>query len=573
MINFYGCRNNKLYITITLIFINLFINPAFSQPPLIFTPVISSGLSSPVDLVNAGDGSNRVFVVQQGGTIRVYDQQFAFLGNFLTVSGISSGGERGLLSLAFSPSYSSNGFFYVYYTNTNGDVEIARYHISADPNIADPASKVILITIPHPVNSNHNGGKLNFGNDGYLYFATGDGGSGGDPPNNAQNGNVLLGKMLRIAVNNSLTAPFYTIPADNPFVNDPNVKDEIWAMGLRNPFRWSFDRQTHDMWIGDVGQDAWEEIDYRAAGSTGGVNYGWRCYEGNVAYNTTGCGSLTTYISPVYVYPNPASGSSAVTGGVVYRGSLYPALQGYYMAADVYSANVYLVKPTGSNGWTITSQSGLPGTLVCFGETENGEVYAVSLRGGAVYRVSTNSVLPPSTQLLSFTAILTDPVVEISWQTASEQDLQQFGVEYGTDGTNFQNIGNVTAANFPTGASYHFEHTISFTSRIYYRLKMVSIDGHFEYSNIIFLDPNSNTPNGIFIYPSLVTDGIMVLHLNEPFNLLELISTNGSIVLKQDISGQTGRIDIPVPALATGLYIARFKNNHATHSQKVVIKH
>ena len=301
MINFYNCRYNKLCIIISFVFINLFINPASSQPPLTFTPVISSGLSSPVDLVNAGDGSNRVFVVQQGGTIRVYDQQFAYTGNFLTVAGISSGGERGLLSLAFSPSYSSNGFFYVYYTNANGDVEIARYHISADPNVADPASKVILITIPHPVNSNHNGGKLNFGNDGYLYFATGDGGSGGDPPNNAQNGNVLLGKMLRIAVNNSLTAPFYTIPADNPFVNDPNVKDEIWAMGLRNPFRWSFDRQTHDIWIGDVGQDAWEEIDYRAAGSTGGVNYGWRCYEGNAAYNTAGCGSSATYVSR-YMY-------------------------------------------------------------------------------------------------------------------------------------------------------------------------------------------------------------------------------------------------------------------------------
>ena len=163
-------------------------------------------------------------------------------------------------------------------------------------------------------------------------------------------------------------------------------------------------------------------------------------------------------------------------------------------------------------------------------------------------------------------------LLRFPWQTASEQDLQQFEVEYSTDGTNFQNIGNVAAGNSTNGATYHFEHTIAFTATIYYRLKIVSIGGHFEYSTIISVNPEV-LPNGIFIYPSLVTDGIMVLHLNEPFNLLELISTNGSIVLKQDISGQTGRIDIPVPALATGLYIARFKNIQGTHVQKVVIKH
>jgi glucose/arabinose dehydrogenase len=573
MINFYTFRNNKVYLIIALIFIHLFINPVSAQPTLIMTPVISSGLSSPVDLVNAGDGSNRFFVVQQGGTIGVYDQQFTYLGNFLTVSGMSSGSERGLLSMAFSPSYSTNGFFFVYYTNTNGDVEIARYHVSADPNVADPASKVILLTIPHPTNANHNGGKLNFGNDGYLYFATGDGGSGGDPPNNAQNGNVLLGKMLRIAVNNSLTAPFYTIPADNPFVNDPNVLDEIWAMGLRNPFRWSFDRQTHDIWIGDVGQDAWEEIDFRAAGSTGGVNYGWRCFEGNSVYNSTGCGAASAYISPVYVYPNPTSGSSAVTGGVVYRGLSYPALQGYYMAADVYSANVYLIKPNSSGGWTITQQSGLPGTVVCFGEGEDGEAYAISLSAGTVYKISTNDVVL-STQLLSFTATRTNPGVEISWQTAGEQDLLQFEVEYSPDGTNFQNIGNVPATNSSTGATYQLEHTISFTSTIYYRLKILSNSGHFEYSNVISLNPAPpNNPIDVFIYPSLITNGIMVVHLDTPFNQVELISVNGSIVLKQDISGLTGRIDIPVPAIATGLYIARFKNNQETHLEKVVIKH
>lgn len=569
MVNFYNYRKNKFHIAITFLFINLFINQASSQPPLTFNPVISSGLSSPVDLVNAGDGSNRIFVVQQGGTIRVYDQQFVYLGDFLTVAGISSGGERGLLSMVFSPSYNTNGFFYVYYTNTNGDVEVARYHVSANANAADAASKAIVITIPHPVNANHNGGKLNFGNDGYLYFATGDGGGGGDVPNNAQNGNVLLGKMLRIAVTNSSSPPYYTIPADNPFVSDPNVMDEIWVMGLRNPFRWSFDRLTHDMWIGDVGQDASEEIDYRAAGSTGGINYGWHCYEGNAPYNTTGCGAAATYIFPVYTYPHVPSGSYAVTGGVVYRGLLYPALQGYYMAADVYSANVYLVKPNGSGGWIITSQSGLPGTLVCFGEAENGEVYAVSLNG-TVYKITTTAVVT-STPLLSFTGVPTIPGVEISWQTGSEQDLLQFEVEYSADGTNFQRVGIVPATNSSTGSAYQFEHIISFTSPIYYRLKIVSIGGHFEYSNIILVDPKDL--HGIFVTPSVITNGVMVVRLDGSFNLLQLISMNGSVLLKRDISGSTGRTDIPLPVIATGVYIVELKNNQETHYQKVFISH
>lgn len=364
----------------TSILFFLLIFSAISQPVISYSPVIS-GLSQPVDIVNAGDGSNRIFIVEQGGAIKVYNSSYTLLGTFLTVTGILTGGEQGLLSLAFHPNYEINGFFWVYYTNSAGDLEVSRFKVSSgNANQADASSKQVVITIPHPGQSNHNGAKLNFGNDGFLYFATGDGGGGGDQNNNAQNGNSLLGKMIRINVSTGTTAPFFTVPADNPFVSNQNVLDEIWALGLRNPFRWSFDRSNGDMWIGDVGQDQREEINYRAAGTTGGVNYGWRCYEGNLAYNTNGCLAASNYIFPVYDYPNPNPGSSSVTGGHVYRGVTYPTMQGYYYAADVYSGNLYKIN---ISNFSTSIQNGLSTLIVGFGESENGELLAVSLNGTA----------------------------------------------------------------------------------------------------------------------------------------------------------------------------------------------
>jgi glucose/arabinose dehydrogenase len=266
---------------LTLVFI-ITSTQSYTQPVVAFETKVSSGLVEAVDITNAGDGSDRIFVVQRGGTITVYESDFTLIGNFLSIpdSIETTGGEEGLLSLAFDPDYELNGFFYVYYVNPSGNVELARYSVTADPDVADPESGQVVLTIPHLGQRNHNGAKLNFGLDGYLYFATGDGGGAGDVPNNAQNPSVLLGKMLRIDVNQSATAPFYTVPADNPYTitNDPGdaIRDEIWAFGLRNPFRWSFD-EDGNMWIGDVGQGSWEELNFRAAGTTGGINYGWRC--------------------------------------------------------------------------------------------------------------------------------------------------------------------------------------------------------------------------------------------------------------------------------------------------------
>lgn len=358
---------------------------AYAQPVLSLTPVIT-GLSAPMQIVHADDGSNRIFVVLRNGNILVYSKSYSFIATYLTVTGISTSGEGGLLSLAFHPGYENNGFLYVYYTNANSELELARYKVSSDPNVADPLSKVLLLTIPHPTYQNHNGGELHFGKDGYLYLSTGDGGGGGDPLNNAQNTGLLLGKMLRFNVNTSGTAPFYSIPAGNPYGN------EIYAIGLRNPFRWSFDRATYDMWIGDVGQDAFEEINYRPADSSINVNYGWRCYEGPAEYDNTGqgCGGpIANYTFPVYSYPTPTPGS--VTGGTVYRGNTYVDFRGYYLATDYFKGILMLVKyDTITHTASVSEQT--PSPLVTgisdFGETEDGELYATSLSAGSVYRIT-----------------------------------------------------------------------------------------------------------------------------------------------------------------------------------------
>jgi len=359
---------------------------SFAQPNIALTSVITTNLSAPTQLVNAGDGSKRVFIVQKGGTVRVYDSTFQFLSTFVTAPNISSSGEQGLLSMAFHPDYKKNGFFYVYYTNAAGDLEISRYKVSSnDANIADPASKVVVITIPHPNFSNHNGGELHFGKDGFLYLSTGDGGGGGDPNGNAQKTTVLLGKILRFNVNTAQTPPYYTIPAGNPFGN------EVFALGLRNPYRWSFDRLTGDMWIGDVGQDAFEEINFRAASSLCGANYGWRCYEGNATFNTTNCAAASNYVFPAYAYPtqNPAA---SVTGGVVYRGKEYASLKGCYFAADFYSGVFYKIIPNVNNTWTVGTQTLSPTGIVDFGETENGEVYVVSNTRNSVSRITAAAI-------------------------------------------------------------------------------------------------------------------------------------------------------------------------------------
>jgi glucose/arabinose dehydrogenase len=540
------------------------------EPTLNYAPAIATGLTNPIDIVNAGDGSNRIFVVQRGGTIRCYNASLGFIRNFLTVTGIGSAGEGGLLSMAFHPDYETNGFFYVYYTLPDLSLEIARYQVSSsNPDSADAGSKLVVLNIPHPGNSNHNGGKLLFGTDGYLYLATGDGGGAGDVPNNAQNGNSLLGKMLRLNVTTSATAPFYTIPPTNPYISDPGVADEIWALGLRNPFRWSFDRTTGDMWIADVGQGAFEEINYRPAGATGGINYGWRCYEGNAAYNTTGCLPAASYTAPIFDYGhNNVTGGFSVTGGFVYRGPDYPTLNGYYICADYVSGNQWAIRSNGGGGWNVyqLTTTGFPGNIAAYGEAENGTLYAASLSGNAVYKVELSAILPLN--LVSFTGTYQNNTGLLEWETEQEKDLDRFEVEYSSDGIRYAYAGTVTARS--TASDYHFQHYYPMNGKLMYRLKMIDRDGQFRYSQIISVDALRGQAS--LIYPNVIRDGNLNLVPREGVNRLRIVNMNGSVLAQHNLAGRTGRLNIALEGLSTGMYWVHLEGEGTREVQKIIIQ-
>jgi len=345
----------------------------------------ASNLGASVDVVKDPVDTNRLFIVVQTGQIKIVDASFNVLSNsFLDISSLLKyGGERGLLSVAFHPSYKSNGFFFVLYTALNGDLTLARYKRSSiNPDSADIASGIVLKSISHSKYSNHNGGKLNFGMDGYLYWSTGDGGSGGDPDGNAQNGKSLLGKMLRYDVNNFNTPPYISIPPTNPFISDTAIADDVWALGLRNPFRWSFDQLTGDMWIADVGQNQWEEVNKVAFSSIGGENYGWKCREGNHVYSSNCTTTIGSLVDPIFEYDHSMNnGGLSITGGYVYRGT-WQALYGKYICADYVSGNVWLLSKTGNN-YTSQIFASLPNAnnITGFGEGANGDLFAVSLNG------------------------------------------------------------------------------------------------------------------------------------------------------------------------------------------------
>jgi uncharacterized repeat protein (TIGR01451 family) len=352
--------------------------------------VIASGFVRPVQVTNAGDGSLRLFAVEQPGSIWIVQDGMVLNTPFLDISGrVQCCGERGLLGLAFHPDYENNGYFYVNYTRSDdGATVVARYSVSADPNTADPDSGSILLTIAQPY-SNHNGGQVLFGPDAYLYVGMGDGGSGGDPLNHGQNRDTLLGAMLRIDVDGGTP---YAIPPDNPYVGGDGA-DEIWAIGLRNPWRFSFDRETNDLYIGDVGQNLWEEISYQAAGTPGGLNFGWRCREGSHTYNSNPpCDDpayLATLTDPIAEYSH--SEGRSVTGGFVYRGILYPALVGRYFFADYVEGKIWSLYKTASSPDTWSApelelDTGL--SISGFGEDETGELYVVGYSDGTIRRLA-----------------------------------------------------------------------------------------------------------------------------------------------------------------------------------------
>ncbi|MBD2754186.1 PQQ-dependent sugar dehydrogenase [Spirosoma validum] len=345
--------------------------------------------SSPVEYTHANDGTNRVFVVEQAGRIRVFenDEKTASAGTYLDIRNkVSSGGEMGLLGLAFHPDFKQNGFFYVNYTKSNPrETIVSRFKASfVGATEVDPASEVILFRFEQPY-ANHNGGKVLFGPDGYLYVATGDGGSGGDPQNNGQNRSSWLGKILRVDVN-STSKGHYGIPNDNPFKGNSNgYREEIFAYGLRNPWRISFDEQGR-LWAGDVGQNKIEEVDI----VTKGGNYGWRIKEANAAYMASGNTlNASELIDPVWQYTHD-KGDVSITGGIVYRGSANPALRGKYIYADYASGRVWALTYNGNKATNNQELIPSAGSISAFGEDQKNELYLCDLGSGKILKLTGN---------------------------------------------------------------------------------------------------------------------------------------------------------------------------------------
>ncbi|NJP05735.1 MAG: PQQ-dependent sugar dehydrogenase [Chloroflexaceae bacterium] len=303
----------------------------------------------------------------------------------ISLGRVSCCGERGLLDIAFPPDYASKGYFYINYTNRDGNTVIARYFLTTDPTIADNTSEQILLEIDQPY-ANHNGGELEFGpNDGYLYIGVGDGGSGGDPDNRAQNPADLLGKLLRIDVESGVSP--YAIPADNPFAKNPDYRPEIWALGLRNPWRFSFDALNGDLYISDVGELDYEEINYQPASSTGGENYGWRLMEGPACFEPADC-TPTGLVLPVASYTH-FEGNCSVTGGMVYRRNDFPRMEGRYFYADYCSGMIWGMRRNG-NTWESNLLTQAPFTISSFGQDETGQFYLADYTNGSIYQISGN---------------------------------------------------------------------------------------------------------------------------------------------------------------------------------------
>ena len=372
------------------------VTPEATAVPTPFAPVsvhlstVASGFASAIG-VSSAPGDTRLFLIQQTGQVVIVSGGKR-TGTFLDIaSQMSCCGERGLLGLAFHPGYATNGRFFVRYTTPAGDVRVSEFHVSADPGKADPKSEKVIITIPHPSFANHNGGRIEFGPDGYLYIGTGDGGSGGDPNNHGQALDTLLGKMLRIDIDATSGSLAYAIPSTNPFAGQATKRAEIFAYGLRNPYTFSFDRATGDLWIGDVGQDKWEEIDRATAleGGGNGIDYGWSVMEGNHCYKpSSDCikDGLTPPLAE-YFHGDSDSIGCAVISGYVYRGVAHPELAGRYFFGDYCSGRIWDVASDGPAVQTPQDllESGLQ--ITGWGEGSDGELYLTAANGG-LYRLS-----------------------------------------------------------------------------------------------------------------------------------------------------------------------------------------
>ncbi|HEX9252965.1 MAG TPA: PQQ-dependent sugar dehydrogenase [Ignavibacteriaceae bacterium] len=528
--------------------------------------------SSPLNLQNAGDGTNRLFVVEQNGVIKVFQNLSNVTASktFLNITDrVTSGGETGLLGLAFHPDYENNGYFYVNYTAPNPlRTVISRFQVSStNPDSADKNSELIILTYDQPF-SNHNGGCTAFGPDGFLYISAGDGGSGGDPQNNAQNITNLLGKIIRIDVDNPQTPLNYGIPSDNPFVDSTNVniRKEIYAWGLRNTWKFSFDSVSGWLWAADVGQGSWEEVDI----IQNGKNYGWRCYEGNHPYDLSGCNG--TYEFPIWEYSHSVGFS--ITGGYVYRGQNVPELYGKYIFGDYVTARVWALDYDGINPATSTQITTAPGSITSFGEDENKELYLVSFNG-KIYRFIP-TIVP--VELLSFNATVQDGKVFLQWYTSTETNNAGFKIERSKNGADYEEIffvgGNGTTTNRNV---YSYLDESVHSGVYYYRLKQIDYNGTFENLNVIAVDlgipggflleqnyPNPFNPKTVINFQT-PKEGLVIL------KVYDLLGNEISTLVNEQKPAGSYSVDFDASKLTSGMYLYKLISGSFSYTKKMIL--
>lgn len=447
-------KTNHMSTKILLILLSILTITNTVEGQLFKLTEVAAGFNKPVDISNSGTTDDkRIFITEKDGKIKIIDETGTVLSTpFLDIDNKvnSVSNERGLLGLCFHPDYSVNGFIFVNYTNNNGNTVVSRFTRSSNnDNTIDATSEKIIFTVVQPF-ENHNGGEINFGKDGYLYIGLGDGGNGGDPGNRSQNPKNLLGKILRIDIDIE-NAP-YGIPDDNPFKNNVDTLQEIWSLGWRNPWRFSFDRATAEMWIADVGQNKWEEVNIESPGQ-GGLNYGWKCYEGLQVYDFSKCDNGSSFVAPIHVYDNKSDVGCSITGGYVYRGSQNPGMFGKYIYADFCTGRFWALYKNNIGEWQNDDLADLQNFhYATFGEDISGELYVASLSTGRVFKISdgtsstTSSAIQSSKMLIS-----TNPVSnELTWSITSDYTGEMNWSIYDIQGRLLKSVNTTKSDNKQT---------------------------------------------------------------------------------------------------------------------------
>ncbi|HNV99396.1 MAG TPA: PQQ-dependent sugar dehydrogenase [Chitinophagales bacterium] len=572
--------------------------------PVIDLQVFATGLNNPVDIAHCGD--DRLFIVERAGRIRIVQADGTVLPDyFLDITDQIESGyqEQGLLGLAFHPDYASNGYFYVHYNDEDGNTVISRFSVSAgDPNVADEASEMVMMNIDQPF-VNHNGGCIKFGPDGMLYIGMGDGGSAGDPGDRAQNAMLRLGKMLRIDVNG--IEPF-AIPNDNPFIGALDTLNEIWSIGLRNPWRFSFDPLTGNLWIADVGQNLHEELNVEPAGM-GGLNYGWRCYEAFDEFNMTGCdGDPAAYTFPILDYPhNYSTGGFSITGGFVYRGTAFPGMYGYYLCADYVSGNWWWVNADAGAPWIFERMDDVKTDISAFGTDISGEMYCANLANGNIYHITdacgdflvtglitdyicasqegnvdltvSGGVAPytfdwstgDATEDLenleagTYTVTVTDAAGCVREQTFIVEELPVFTVTITIDGNTMTATEGVSYQWYLNGEAIDgaTEQTYTATESGNYSVEVTNEQGCSEISDVTVLTvaiPALDGVSDIHIFPNPATELLSITFNMQQHNQtdLRILDLTGRVVWQKTIE-QTGNVSVQlsVENWAAGMYI------------------